>query len=208
MRSSRRSMERSAQGRPPALRPTGRGAAAGFTLLEAIVTLAILAILLTLTVPGLMSIMDRRRLLGDGEKAVAFMQRARYQSIQRNRQLRVDLDTGARTLFFDVNGNGALDEVERQVGVLELSRGVLAGGPPGDTDAVTGFTALGGRRVAVFRPDGSLLNGGGLRLRDVEADDYLEVSVIEPATGLIRLRKWDGSAWREQGEGGQSWTWN
>lgn len=201
MRSSRRSMEPSARG------PGCRGSE-GFTLLEAIVTLAILAILLTLTVPGLMSIMDRRRLLGDGEKAVVFLQRARYQSIQRNRQLRVDLDVGSGTLFFDVDGNGALDPVERQVGVLDLSRGVLAGGPPGDAEAVSGFTLLAGRRVAVFRPDGSLLDAGGLRLHDVEADDYLEVSVIEPATGLIRLRKWDGSAWREQGEGGESWNWN
>lgn len=201
MRSSRRAMEPSAHG-------PGSCGSEGFTLLEAIVTLAILAILLTLTVPGLMSVMDRRRLLGDGEKAVVFLQRARYQSIQRNRQLRVDLDTASGTLFFDVDGDGVLGTTERQVGVLELSRGVLAGGPPGDTDAVSGFTLLGGRRVAVFRPDGSVLDGGGLRLHDVEADDYLEVSVIEPATGLIRLRKWDGSVWREQGEGGESWNWN
>jgi len=201
MRSSRRAMEPWARG------PGCRGSE-GFTLLEAIITLTILAILLTLTVPGLMSVMDRRRLLGDGEKAVAFLQRARYQSIQRNRQLRVDLDTGSGTLFFDVDGDGLLGTTERQVGVLELSRGVLAGGPPGDADAISGFSLLDGRRVAVFRPDGSVLDGGGLRLHDVEADDYLEVSVIEPATGLIRLRKWDGSAWREQGEGGESWNWN
>jgi prepilin-type N-terminal cleavage/methylation domain-containing protein len=182
--------------------------AAGFTLIELLVTLAIFGIALTLAIPGLLAMRQRRLLQGDGEQALVFLQRARFQAISRNRPQGVAFDASEGALFIDANADGVLDPVERRDGVFVASRGVLFGGPPAEPEAIAGFTTVGGRQVALFRPDGAVVDAGGFRLHDFEGDDFLEVRVIEPATGLTRLRKWDGTAWREQDEGGTSWSWN
>lgn len=182
--------------------------AAGFTLLEVLITLAVLGVVLTLSVPGLLALRERRALQGNGEQVKAFLQRARYQAIDRNVSQQVAADLSAGLLFIDADEDGALDAAERSNGVYQIANTVRFGGPAADADAVTGFTTVSGRTVALFRPDGSLADPGAIRLRDVEGDDFLEVRVIAPATGLARLRKWDGSTWKENGEGGESWSWN
>jgi prepilin-type N-terminal cleavage/methylation domain-containing protein len=181
---------------------------AGFTLLELLVTLAVLGIVLAISIPGLLAVHQRRLLEGGGERVTVFLQRARFLAIQRNRPQRVVPDPGAGVLFLDADGDGVLDDVEKLDGVAVLSGGVRFGGPPGDSAAVAGFTLSGGSRIAVFRPDGSVLDGGAFRLLDAAAKNFLEVRVVEPATGLTRLRKWDGGAWKERGEGGEAWRWN
>lgn len=181
---------------------------AGFTLLELMVTLAVLGVVLAISIPGLLSVRQRRLLEGGGEQVTVFLQRARFLAIQRNRSQRVVPVLSEGIVFLDGDGDGVLDDVEKLDGVVALSGGVRFGGPPGDSAAVDGFTLSAGSRIAVVRPDGSVLDGGAFRLVDAEGDDFLEVRVVEPATGLTRLRKWDGGAWKERGEGGQAWRWN
>jgi len=181
---------------------------AGFTLLELLVTLAVLGLVLAISIPGLLAVRQRRLLEGSGEQMTTFMQRARFLAIQRNRAQRVVPDLTRGVLFLDADADGVLDDSERFDGVAELLRGVHFGGPPGDSAAVVDFTLSGGSRIAVFRPDGAVVDGGAFRLADAEGDDFLEVRVVEPASGLTRLRKWDGSAWKERGQGGEAWHWN
>jgi prepilin-type N-terminal cleavage/methylation domain-containing protein len=181
---------------------------AGFTLLEFLVTLAVLGIVLAISIPGLLAVRQRRLLEGSGEQMMTFMQRARFLAIQRNRPQRVVPDLTARVLFLDADADGVLDDSERFDGVAELQTGVRFGGPPGDDAAVVDFTLAGGSRIAIFRPDGAVVDGGAFRLSDPEGNDFLEVRVVEPASGLTRLRKWDGAAWKEKGQGGEAWHWN
>lgn len=189
-------------------RTGGSGPSSGFTLIELLVTLTVLGIVLAISVPGLLAVRQRRMLEGSGDQVIVFMQRARFLAIQRNSLQRVVPDVSGGFLFLDADADGVLDDVERLDGVAALQNGVRFGGPPGDTAAVVDFTLSGGSRIAVFRPDGSVIDDGAFRLADAKEANFLEVRVIEAATGLTRLRKWDGSVWKEQGQGGQSWQWN
>ena len=179
----------------------------GFTLVELLVTVAVAVLALLLLVPALQSVFERRRLQGTAEQAVSYLRRARYEAIQRNRVVAVTMDPAERVLFRDLDGDGVFDDDERQEGAVALPKGVDFGGPPADGDAVVGFTLSDGRRSAVFQPTGTLADdGGAFRLRDGEGN-WLEIRIDDPVNGSAQLRKWNGTAWRRQDEGGVRWKW-
>ncbi|HEX2254978.1 MAG TPA: GspH/FimT family protein [Thermoanaerobaculia bacterium] len=179
----------------------------GFTLVELLVTVAVAVLALLLLVPALQSIFERRRLQGTAEQALAYLRQARYEAIQRNRAVAVTVDEVAGVLFRDLDGDGSLDPAERQEGTIALPEGVELGGPPADADPVVGFTESDGRHSAVFLPTGTLADdGGAFRLRDADGN-WLEVRILDRRTAIAELRKWDGTAWRRQDEGGRRWNW-
>jgi len=62
-------------------------------------------------------------------------------------------------------------------------------------------------RDGVFESNGSIRTTGSFRFRN-ERGEELEVKVPLPSGVKVVLRKKDsGGAWREQGEGGVSWSW-
>lgn len=206
-------MRRTPKPRPPIPRPRPGGSLRvsrqrGFTLVELLIVVTVLAVVLTLAVPGLFAYNERRRLEGTAEQAAVLLRKARYDAIRRSRQVTVALDSTAGAVFLDRDGDRTLDPEEVRAGVVRLPRGVLPGGPAADDPAVVGFTLEGGARVAVFAPDGSLRgDGGAFRLRD-DQRNFLEVRVIDPATASVVLRKWEDGTWRRKGEGGRSWHWD
>lgn len=181
----------------------------GFTLVELIVTLAIVAVMLLITVPGFLHIEQRRKLEGTAEQTAALLRKARYDAIRLSRPVEVALNVSQRVLFIDRDGDQTFDPEETLAGSVPLPRGVEPGGPVGDADPVDGFSDLGGAlRVAVLEPTGRLRSdGGGFRLHD-QRDNFLEIRVSDPATASVVLRKWQGGVWRRKGESGKEWTWN
>lgn len=180
----------------------------GFTLLETLIVVTILAVVLVLTVPSFFSYNARRKLEGTAEQAAVLMRKARYDAIRGSRPVAVTLDTAAGALFLDRDGDRTLDPVETQDGFVRLPRGLEFGGPAGDDPAVVGFVEVGGGRVAFFEPDGSLRgDGGAFRLHDGKSN-FLEVRVTDPATASVALRKWQDGAWRRKDEGGERWKWD
>lgn len=181
---------------------------AAFTVIELLVTVAVLALVALLTVPNLLSLHARRDLEGAADQTAVLLRKARYDAIRSGRAVEVTLDAGRRSIFVDLDGDRALDPLELREGVVRLPHGVDPGGPAADGDAVTGFTAGGAVRVAVFEPTGALRGAGGaFRLHD-RRDNYLEVRVSEPSTGLVELRKWQDGGWLRHRQGGETWRWN
>ena len=191
----------------------------GFSLLEILVVVSILAVVIAYGYPVLAKFLVRSKLEGSARQITTLMHRARMDAIQRGVPAVVHIDTAQQTFtgFTNVDDDVALvfapdpdrdwRDTDYELGSLELPGVVTFDTPAGSV--VDAFTNVpwNATNVAVFEPDGSVRALGAFRLADAK-NNYLEVRVEPRATARISLRKWDGTAWRSQGENGQSWEWN
>ena len=195
---------------------------AAFTLVELLIVLAIAALLLTFGIPALNKLIARSKLEGQARMLSVLVGRARNEAVTLGVETVVVLDGDAFFAFADLDGAGASDPpdglfnpvagnphrtTDWRLDHQPLDQVVTVAGPSGQP-AVAGLVNAGradGR--IIFNPDGSLFSTGGIRLSDPRGN-HLEVAVGPRATGQVTLLKWDGTAWREQGEQGESWQWN
>ena len=82
---------------------------AGFTLVELMVTLAVLAIIAGIAVPAFNDFVDRNRVTGAANEAVGLIQLVRLEAMRRNRQVTADFSGSKGTLMVG-------DEILRETG--------------------------------------------------------------------------------------------
>jgi prepilin-type N-terminal cleavage/methylation domain-containing protein len=191
--------------------------ASGFTLIELLAVLLVMAVLLALGAPLLRNFIQRSQTEGFAREASLLIQKARFDAIKKaNAQSVVYLDVTHNQIasFSDADNDGVYDPTK---GDVELARytapvGVSFAGPaadPGPTKDLTQDPAGSAStpRIAILHSDGSVQDTGSFRVGD-RAGNYLEIAIDILGTARVKLLKWDGTAWREQGQNGQSWTWN
>jgi prepilin-type N-terminal cleavage/methylation domain-containing protein len=193
---------------------------AGFTLIEVLVAVAILAILLTLGMPALDRFIHRGKLEGVARQTAALLQVARFDAIKHSAPGRFvfDYDNDLVHVYTDMDSDGAFDAaVDRELGRLPLPVGVTfraAGGDPEDAEAIKEWnkgpcpgTARGG--CGQFEPNGSVDKPGKVRFGD-ERGNYLEVRVATAATGRLEIGKAPNpgvATYETPGENGKVWEW-
>lgn len=118
--------------------PMARSDSSGFTLVELMVTLAVLAILMTLAVPSFADFLDKFRLRGAVDDVVSVISNARAESVKSGLDVRVDF--GGTTGAWCVAANPAITP----------SAGQSIGGPADcDCSAGTCGAMPDGRMLAV-----------------------------------------------------------
>lgn len=199
------------------MRPRQR-VAAGFTVVEMLLVVTIIGIASVMAYPALQQFIHRNKILGIAQTTSTLMREARFEAIRRGVPCVVHADgaTNEVIVFVDVDGdltfNPDLTETTFRATDYELRRYNLPAGvtfaAPGAQPPIFGFTALPTLpwNGAVFQTDGSIRDLGGMRFGDVRGN-YLEARVEPAASARVSLRKWDGSNWLSQGEGGKTWGW-
>jgi len=196
----------------------------GFTLVETLLILAVLAIVTTMGIPSLLQQIHKGRLLAYGRELSLLMQRSRYESIRQHVGIiaRLDLSTREVIAFADLDGVNAGDppdgiynpitgavhrSTDYEVGRATLP-GTLSFAAPTAFLVVEGFTTINSEQVAQFTFDGSVTDTGAFRFAD-SLGNFLEVQISPAATGKVTLQKYNEStsSWLEDGEEGLRWKW-
>lgn len=159
---------------------------AGFTLVELMMVVAILAIVMAIAVPSFNTMIKNNRLVAASNDLAGALHYARSEAVRRGRSVEVDaisndIGNGLR-VWFDNDGDGSLDDGEE----LRLVRLETAGdiAISGDSDGTTGNDIS-----LSYSPRGSVAGAGNqltLTLCDDRTGDFgKQLSLL--ASGVLRL---------------------
>ncbi|KUJ79649.1 hypothetical protein AWR36_014980 [Microbulbifer flavimaris] len=149
---------------------TSRASQAGFTLVELMMVVAILAIVMSIGVPSFNTMIKNNRLTAASNDVAGALHFARSEAVRRGRDVQVealdnDIANGLR-VWFDENGDGGFDAGEelRVVRLPAASGLVISGEVDGTAQADIDMS---------YSPRGAV-NGGG---------NVMEVTVCDDRTG-------------------------
>jgi prepilin-type N-terminal cleavage/methylation domain-containing protein len=169
----------------------------GVTLAELMVTLAIIAILAAMAIPGLSGFFSKKAFYCQADELCAVFDRGREKAVENGHTWRIVFMPGDRSWYCygDENSNNRMDSDEERLGPYRLETGIFFGCSvstgPNDTAVPSDGISLADNRVS-FSPLGSC-NAGTIFIRHGSQNLALRVF---PASGTIRTYEYS-SGWRE-----------
>ena len=171
----------------------------GFTLVELMVAVLVMAVVLAFAVPGFESVVNGSRLTGAANEMLASLQSARMEAIRRNRRTVLCLSRNANSdnptcapdnaadasgwiTFVDLNRNGTYDD-----GAAALLRTTTAH----DAVRILASNGLPGQVRVVYRADGFARGNGGSTLLAAAIDMCLPTR--RPTENVRRITIGSGS---------------
>ncbi len=106
----------------------------GFSLIELVIVLAILAVAATFTVPAFLSWRDDSKAKGAMASMRADFERAKMRAIRENANVRVAFDVDSYMVHTDLNSDNTLDADEEVIAQTTLPPGVTMTNTFGDDD--------------------------------------------------------------------------
>ncbi len=195
---------------------------AGFSLIELMITIAIMMIVAMMGFPALLNVIHRSKIETSVQQVTTVMQVAKLEAIKTGRQTVVLIDTTDQTVEAYVNVDESIDRVyspvpaavyrtvDYQLRFITMPNGIEFKGPGGVVDAVDGCAhpESGNPDMLIFSPNGSIEDECAYRIGDARGN-YLEVRVAPEATANIKRKKWDPvtTKWIGRREGDQPWNW-
>jgi len=196
-----------------------RPAAAGFSLVELLIVIALISILSLVAMPWMLGTLHRAKLVATAKEASTLMQVARLEAIKRSAPTLVAYDSTADGFSVSVDltqpPDGTFETILVPNSPLQgkIVLWAPADGAPEGTNAVAEWDdddedCPENRPGPVFASDGSAACGGAFRFAD-QRGNFLETRVLFPATGKVVIRKWfpTETDWYENGQAGKKWTW-
>jgi len=165
----------------------------GFTLLELMIAVAIVAVLVSIAIPNISSTLPKIRLKSAARDLVSNLQKLRMEAVKENQSSRLVFDSGVSPgrYFFDSNSSGALDPGEVMVALVSYKSGIDFGlGATGGNNWDSGpciqvpFITFSSRGTA---------NSGTVYLDNRNKDICYAVTIL--TTGSINIRQFNGTQW-------------
>ncbi len=152
----------------------------GFTLMELMITIAIISILSAVSVPSVISWRENAQLGSVARDVYSDFQRAKFEAVKRNCWCSLDFTSVGCSVFVDSNRDRNLDAGETILSTTSWSDYGTAGPKANENTFIENPIAFGGDGLV----KGGVLNGS-IVLKDGRGN---ETSVIVSSAGNIRIR--------------------
>ncbi len=164
----------------------------GFTLVEALVVVAVIGLGLAIGGPALWEISKEIQLKQGGREVLSLMRGARFKAISEGRNYTVLARFNHRLQIFE--GDDPTDASMLRTNYV-LPGGLQFAGPNAAYPAFEGFDTNGDGAFVIFAPDGSADKSGAFRLGNEY--HFIELMLEPASTARMRLLNWEDGAWEE-----------